>query len=58
MKALMGKIAKEVRQDSKGREELRAFITESNKDSATITLKNGKKYIVSRHKPKTREVAA
>lgn len=58
MKALMGEIAKKVRKDPKGREGLRAFVINRGSDSATITLKDGKKYIVSRRRPEVKENAA
>ena len=58
MKALMGDIAKKVRKDPLGREGLRAFVIERHKDSATITLRDGKKYIVSRRKLKAKKEAA
>ncbi|HHQ4601580.1 TPA: hypothetical protein ACSP21_000665 [Aeromonas veronii] len=49
MKALMGKIAKEIRQDSKGKEELRRFI-KSGSDSKKIELSNGKSYTITSEK--------
>jgi hypothetical protein len=50
MKALMGKIAEKIREDSKGKKGLRDFII-SGKNEDIITLESGKKYKVSRDKP-------
>lgn len=49
MKALMGKIAKEIRRDSKGKGELRDFI-KSSSDSEKIQLSNGKTYTITSEK--------
>lgn len=57
MKALMGKLAEAIRNDSKGRKDLREFIY-SGGDEKVITLDNGKKYKVSRNKPVEARVKA
>ena len=53
MKALMGVLAKKIRGDRVGRQALRDFLAEGQKDDAVIRLSNGKKYRVSRHNPNT-----
>ncbi|EKF9996766.1 hypothetical protein QX220_21535 [Vibrio vulnificus] len=49
MKALMGKIAEEIRKDSTGKEELRRFI-KSRSSSKKIRLSNGKTYTITSEK--------
>lgn len=49
MKALMGNLAKTIKNDHIGNKELRAFIS-SNKGSKTITLSNGKKFKITTNK--------
>lgn len=49
MKALMGKIAEEIRKDSKGKEELRRFV-KSGSGSKKIHLSNGKTYTITSEK--------
>lgn len=53
MKALMGKLASHIRQDTKGREELRKVIT-SRADTNEIKLSDGTVYEVSSIKRKPR----
>lgn len=50
MKALMGELAKLIRDDSQGRKDLREFIRDGNSERV-ISLKNGKKYKISRERP-------
>ena len=47
MKALLGGLAKKIKNDSSGSEQLRGFISSSSNRSEIITLSNGKKYRVS-----------
>ena len=56
MKALLGSLAKKIKGDPLGSEQLRAIISSSSKDSEVITLSNGKKYRVSTS-PKEKAVA-
>ncbi|ATC84170.1 MULTISPECIES: hypothetical protein [Pseudoalteromonas] len=56
MKALLGSLAKKIKGDPLGSEQLRAFISSGSKDSEVITLSNGKKYRVSTS-PKDKAVA-
>ncbi|MFL7018032.1 hypothetical protein [Vibrio cyclitrophicus] len=49
MKALMGKIAKEIRKDAEGKKELRLFI-KSGGGSKKIHLSNGKTYTITSEK--------
>jgi hypothetical protein len=49
MKALMGKIAKEIRNDASGKKELRHFL-KSGSDSKKIRLSNGKEYTITNEK--------
>lgn len=49
MKALMGKIAKEILNDPKGKEELKQFV-KSGSDSKKIQLSNGKNYTITSEK--------
>lgn len=48
MKALLGNLAKKIKRDPKGSEQLRLFISTSSKESELITLSDGKKYRISR----------
>ncbi|MCK8123866.1 hypothetical protein MTF66_02570 [Pseudoalteromonas sp. 2CM39R] len=57
MKALLGSLAKIIKSDSSGNQQLRQFISSSSKESTVITLSNGKKYRVSTHSPKENVVA-
>jgi|TARA_R110001592_G_scaffold339091_1_gene626594 hypothetical protein len=56
MKALLGNLAKKIKGDPSGSEQLRAFISSSSKEYEVITLSNGKKYRVSTS-PKEKAVA-
>jgi len=56
MKALLGSLAKKIKGDPSGNEQLKAFISSSSKESEVITLSNGKKYRVSTS-PKDKAVA-
>jgi hypothetical protein len=56
MKALLGSLAKKIKDDPSGNKQLRAFISSSSKDSELITLSNGKKYRISTS-PKDKAVA-
>ena len=47
MKALLGKLAEKIKGDPSGNKQLKAFISNSSKQSQVITLSNGKKYRVS-----------
>ncbi len=47
MKALLGSLAKKIKGDPSGNEQLKAFISNGSKDSEVIILSNGKKYRVS-----------
>lgn len=47
MKALLGDLAKKIKDDVRGNKELREFLSDSTKESQVITLSNGKKYRVS-----------
>lgn len=47
MKALLGNLAKKVKDDVRGNKELREFLSDSTKEYQVITLSNGKKYRVS-----------
>jgi hypothetical protein len=49
MKALMGKIAKEIRKDASGKKELMRFLNSSS-DSKKIRLTNGKEYTITSEK--------
>lgn len=46
MKALLGPLAKKIKSDPKGKEELSGFIASGLKEQS-ITLSNGKKYRIS-----------
>lgn len=48
MKALLGNLAKKIKHDPQGNEQLRLFISTSSKESELITLSDGKKYRISR----------
>lgn len=48
MKALMGDLAKLIRQDAEGSKQLREFLV-SGLDNQEITLSDGTKYIISRN---------
>ncbi|MEA3380450.1 hypothetical protein [Alteromonas sp.] len=47
MKALLGDLAKKIKDDVRGNKELREFLSDSTKESQVITLSDGKKYRVS-----------
>lgn len=47
MKALLGSLAKKIKEDPLGRKQLKAFISSGLKDSGTIVLSSGKKYRIS-----------
>ena len=47
MKALLGNLAKKIKDDVRGNKELREFLSDSTKEYQVITLSNGKKYRVS-----------
>ncbi|MDW2193154.1 hypothetical protein [Vibrio sp. 1641] len=49
MKALMGEIAKAIRNDTDGKEALRKFV-KSRSNSKVILLSNGKKYVITNEK--------
>lgn len=51
MKALMGELAKKIRKDERGSEELSSFVVDSGSDFTVITLSNGTKYKVTRKRP-------
>ena len=57
MKALLGNLAKIIKGDVKGNKQLKAFISDSSKESEIITLSNGKKYRVTTSSPKEKAVA-
>jgi len=56
MKALLGNLAKKIKSDPSGSEQLKAFISSGVKENEVITLSNGKKYRVSTS-PKEKAVA-
>nr|WP_283622484.1 hypothetical protein [Alteromonas macleodii] len=47
MKALLGDLAKKIKDDVRGNKELREFLSDSTKESQVITLSDGRKYRVS-----------
>ena len=46
MKALLGDLAKKIKDDVRGNKELREFLSDSTKESQVITLSDGRKYRV------------
>jgi hypothetical protein len=52
MKALMGDLAKIIRMDPKGREQLKTFLSDKSQ-TTVITLSNGKKYSISKQREVT-----
>ena len=47
MKALLGDLAKKIKDDVRGNKELREFLSDSTKESQVISLSDGRKYRVS-----------
>ena len=47
MKALLGDLAKKIKDDVRGNKEGREFLSDSTKESQVITLSDGRKYRVS-----------
>ena len=47
MKALLGNLAKKIKDDARGNKELREFLSDSKNESQVITLSNGRRYRVS-----------